>query len=323
MKKQHGILLIFMFLFSMNFWGREICVINTKDLLRISNEFGLDSAIRITREMPIYILDRSTTDSLINQAKYCRPTYDIEHFLVDYALNVKTNRLFPDILLQHFENLVSDSDYYKPNSWGWINHVWDNELVALKSNRTSKTDSVLIAFYNRWLQKTIEHKSKYLEGIKLKDSRQKEILTSPFETVTENCYLILLALRDMKSTFATQEKLQMHLKYLKYYTSFNSILSANNETENYNSKKDIYLTIKLTRPYKSIGEIEIQNEPALNNLISGYNKSYCWKYIWYNITDGFLDLGCQSGPLAGGGAKYRLELSGKILKLYVICDWIS
>ncbi len=322
MKTLHNSLLIGLMILSMNINGQDLRILSTKDLVKISIEYGLDSAIRVTNGMPIYYLDRLSADILLDHTLKNIPSSNIENFLIDYSSHIKDNPKLPEILYHYFYKVVADSNHYKPDPWYWFNHVQDNSLIALIDNKTKDLESLLIAYYNGWYKKTIDFKSNYLEGIKLNESQKRDSLTSPFETANENCYLILLALRKIQSGFVNQEKLQVHFKYLKYYTSFTDLYFSPSIGE-YDSKKNLDKSINLKKSYQTIGEIEFENEPELEKVMKGYNESYCWKFVIYNMTIGYMDLGCQSGPLAGVGVKYRLELKKNKLLFYQIITWIS
>jgi len=128
----------------------------------------------------------------------------------------------------------------------------------------------------------------------------------------------LLALRDIKSTFATQERFQTHLKYLKFYQHSN--LSAH--IVDYSTVESVE-KIHLSKSYKSLGELDIYNEPAIKRYLERYDDPNCSKYIWFNNSEGLMNLGCYSGPDASYGKRYKLKLIGDDLYIYLVYRCIS
>ena len=86
----------------------------------------------------------------------------------------------------------------------------------------------------------------------------------------------------------------------------------------------IYDIIQLENNYSDLGEINFRKEQKLRELIKGYNNSFCWKFLLFNENIGYLDVGCQSAPLAGSGEIYKLELIDKNkIRLIALSSWIS
>lgn len=94
----------------------------------------------------------------------------------------------------------------------------------------------------------------------------------------------------------------------------------------YEEKEDS-IDLQLVGEYNSIGEIPFSNEPELFELcelIKGYEKKFCWKFVMFNKKIGYLDLGCQSAPLAGEGVFFRIKLiENNVLRVYELSSWIS
>ncbi len=296
-------------------------MLNTKDLIKISDDHGLDSALNLTGDLPIYYIDKMVAEKLAGQTLNDKASDKAESFLADYALHVKDNNL-PEILYSFFDRKRNEIADYKPSEFHSLPRISQDALVALIVNSTNKTDSLLFQYYHDWEVKSKVYESDYLKGKTEMDTRKKEKLMSPFEDCNYNCYTILLALDSMNSKFFDQTKLERHQKNLKYYWQGGFHFDKTGDFTDYKSG-NIFKTIKLKTQYNSIGDIDLNKEIEFQELLNRYNKSYCWKFIMYNDKIGYLDLGCQSAPLAGQGVLYRLELIGDKLRIYEIESWIS
>ena len=321
MKTLQDILLTGLLILSLNLSGQNLRILNTKDLIKISGDFGLDSALNLTGDLPIYYIDKMVAEKLAGQTINDKASDKAESFLVDYALHVKDKNL-PNILYRFFDKKRNDIAGYKPNYYYGLPRISQDALVALIVNSTNKTDSLLFKYYFDWETKSKFYESDYLKGKAETDARKKEKLMSPFEDCNFNCYTILLALDSMDSKLFDQTKLEKHQKNLKYYWQGGFHFDKTGDFTDYKSD-NLFKTIKLKNQYKTIGDIDLNKESELKDLLNRYSKSYCWKFIMYNDKIGYLDLGCQSAPLAGQGVIYRLELIGDKLRIYEIESWIS
>lgn len=321
MKKRRNILLFGFLILAFNAFNQDLRILDTKSLINISKNHGLDSALNLTSNIPIYIIDKITAQRLIEQTLVNRPSYRIEDFLVDYAFHFHNSEI-SEILLDYFERKRGEIENYKPNYFNSLPRISQDALVALIENNSKKTDSLLIKYYQDWKVKSTAYEADYLKGKVETNAREKEKLMSPFEDCNYNCYNILLALDRLKSKFANKEKLEYHQMNLKYYWQSGFPLSKTGDLTDYTGN-DIFKTIKLRNHYETLGDMDFSKELQLKELTKLYNEPYCWKFIMYNEKIGYLDLGCQSGPLAGSGVLYRLELKDNILTLYKLKTWIS
>jgi len=321
MKKRRNILLIGFLILAFNAFNQDLRLLDTKSLIDISKNHGLDSALNLTSNIPIYIIDKITTQRLIEHTLVNRPSSRIEDFLVDYALHFHNSEI-SEILHDYFERKRGEIENYEPDYFNSLPRISQDALVALIENNSKKTDSLLIKYYQDWKVKSAAYEADYLKGLVETNERKKEKLMSPFEDCNYNCYNVLLALDRLKSKFANKKKLDYHQKKLKDYWQSGFPLSKTGDFTNYN-ENNIFKTIKLTNHYETLGDIAFNEEQQLKELTKLYNEYYCWKFIMYNEKIGYLDLGCQSGPLAGNGVLYRLELKDNILILYRLKTWIS
>ena len=322
MNTMHKIITIGLLIVSLNLSGQNLRTLNTKDLIKISNTLGLDSALNLTTNIPVYYIDPDVAKQLAELTKNEKPSSVIESFLVDYALHICNNNNLPYLLYDFFDRkrpLIKEYEPYYPYS---LPKISEDVLFALIENPTDKTDSLLIGYYKDWDEKSKKYKSDYIKGKSETNSRKKEELMSPFEDCNYNCYVILLALDSLSSDFFDKSILEKHQSNLKYYWQDGFGIHKSGDFTNYNGINQIK-SVKLSKTYNSLGEIEFDKEPDLQEIFKRYNKNYCWKFMMYNNNIGYLDLGCQSAPLAENGTLYRLELSKDKLIIYEIQSWIS
>lgn len=321
MRTLHYLLVVGLLIWSLNVSGQNLRILNTKDLIKISEDYGLDSALNLTGGLPIYYIDKLVAENLVKQTLNDNTSHKAERFLVDYALHVNDKNL-PEILYRFFGSKRKAIADYKPDKFHSFQRISQDALVALVINSTYKTDSLLFQYYNDWNTKSKDYEADYFKGKAARNESKKEELMSPFEDCNYNCYTILLALDSMDSKFFDQTKLETHQKHLKSYWQDGFHFDKSGNFTDY-KRVNIYETINLKNKYNSIGDIDLDKEPEFKELLNHYNKSYCWKFILYNNKIGYLDLGCQSGPLAGGGILFRLELIGNKLIIHEIESWIS
>jgi hypothetical protein len=322
MSQLHKILTFGLLLASLNLSSQDLSTLNTKDLIEVSNRFGLDSALKLAAHLPIYYIDPGTASLMIDLTKTAEPTSKIDYFLVDYALHTKNNKNLPFLLFDYFSKKRILIKGYEPNYPHSLPKISQDALFALIENPTKQTDSLLIWYYNDWNDKSKKYYSDYLNGKSEPMSRKKEKLMSPFEDCNYNCYVILLALKNLGSDFYNKNKLEKHQRNLKSYWQSGFGIHKTGHLTDYKTNNQIK-SITLSKSYNSLGEIDYKKEPELKELLKGFKKSYCWKSLMYNEGLGYLDLGCQAAPLEGYGIIYRLELSKNTLLVHEIEYWIS
>ena len=318
----HKILFVCVLILSFNTFGQDLRILNTKELIGISEKYGLDSALILTKEIHIFHVDKATTEQLIKQIKNNEPSDRIERFLVDYALCVKNNNL-SEVLYEYFYRKKDEIKNYVSGGYFGAPLISENSLFALIDNPSKQTDSLLLNYYELWDEKVTYYRNDYEKGMEERDGRKKEILICPYENSNHNCYILQRFLKEMKSPLYNQEKMEYNQKKMAYYLRGGFAIGKNTDCSEYAFKSNIYKTIILTKSYNSIGEIDFDKEVELRELFHRYNESHCWKFIMHNDKDGYLDLGCQSGPLAGHGVFYRLELRKDKLIIHELYTWIS
>lgn len=265
MNTLHKIITIGLLIVSLNLSGQDLRILNTKDLIPISNSFGLDSALNLTTNIPIYYIDPDVAKQLVGLTKNATPSSKIEYFLVDYALHIRDNKKLPDLLYDYFNRqrpLIKD---YEPDYPYSLPRISQDALFALIEYPTDKTDSLLIGYYKDWNKKSKKYYSDYLKGKTETNSRKKEKLMSPFEDCNYNCYVILLALDSLGSDFFNRDTLEKHQSNLKSYWQDGFGIHKSGDFTDYNRSNPIK-SIELSKAYNSIGEIEFDKEPDLKDM---------------------------------------------------------
>jgi hypothetical protein len=244
----------------------------------------------------------------------------IEYFLIDYALHSGFKEL-PEILNKMVIRKIDRVMDYESEDFG-LPEISEDELLAVIKHSNSDSESTLINYYKVWQEKSNQYESDYFDGIKEKNSRKSERMITPYQDCNLNCYKILLALDSLNSVYFDTTKLENHNQYLKDYAK-NMFLYQSYDFIKYEKQGDP-TTFHLENNDNIIGEIDFEKEPALKDLLRGYSKGFCWKFVMYNGKIGYLDVGCQSGPLAGNGVVYRIELIDNItLRVFELSNWIS
>jgi len=309
---------------SFNMRSQNLRILNTKELMKISEKYGLDSALVFTKGIPIFYIDKTITEQLVKQIKHNKPSYKIEKFLVEYALCMNTANI-SDILYEYFFRKKDEIKEYLPDSFGGLPRISQNSLFALIENPSKQTDSLLWNYYEMWNEKSTFYQQDYEKGVEESYERKKAKLMSPYENCQYNCYILQRFLKEIKSPFYNQEKMEYHQKKLVYYLRNGFGIGKNTDCSKYNNAtgSNIYKSIKLTKNYNSIGDIDFEKEAELKKMFSRYNEPHCWKFLIYNKKNGYLDLGCQSGHLAGVGVFYKIELKKNNLIIYELYSWVS
>jgi len=322
----HKIATIGLLFLSLNLSGQELKVVNTKDLIPIARNLGLDSALEVAKSgtFPVFYVDPGVAKQLAKLSRTATPSPRIEDFLVQYALHTHDNKKLPHILHDYFNNKKALIQGYDPKNYPNESPKIDqNALFALIENRTKKTESLLIEYYKEWDKKSKEYYSDYVQGQSETYPPKKYQLMHPYEDCNYNCFVILLALERLGSGFCNQERLERHQNNMEPHLKGGFKISKSTDFNSFNDSNIASESIQLSKAYKSIGEIDFENEPYFQKLFGQYDRSYCWKLILYNGCIGFMDLGCQSNFNSGSGEIYRVELKKDKLINYAVKVWIS
>ena len=139
----HKIIAIGLLIISLNLSGQNLRTLNIKDLITISNTLGLDSALNLTTNIPIYYIAPDIAKKLVELTKNAKPTSEIESFLVDYALHIHNNNDLPYLLYNFFDRKRPLINEYEPHYPYSLPKISEDALFALIENPTDKTDSLL------------------------------------------------------------------------------------------------------------------------------------------------------------------------------------
>ncbi|MAY84904.1 MAG: hypothetical protein CMP59_12305 [Flavobacteriales bacterium] len=317
-------------LFLSNLSAQELNIVTTEEILEISNDYGLDSALQSTRGIPVWLLDTNSSIELFKDILENEDSYEIESFLIDFAVNIETDLIdIGEIINKYYQRKYNAYSSEIPLQYGCcLPKLRENSLFILLKYKTVNTEEILIKYYELWKSKVIEYKSDYEIGLLETSNRKKELLTTNFIRANENCNQYLLALKEVRSA---------HYNFLKmeYHNSFLSEYSKSSEDSHIYLKNDFFrdfegpafdtTEIILEEKVNSLKDLNELSDPELKNFFERYsNDKSCWKFLFINGNEGFLDVGCQYGPLAGGGSHYRIKLiNGRKLFLYRITTWMS
>jgi hypothetical protein len=320
MKKRHYIILLILLTLGLNVKSQVLRKVKTRDLIPITEKFGLDSALNLIVGMPTYYLDSIATDELIKAIGESKPTDKITYFLTDYSLTFNNPEL-SEIIYKYYSAKKELIKIEQPKEYGGFSNISNDELLTIIKYADNKTQNLLIGLYNEWDLKSNEYFADYQKGFEKKYPGQQERLQEPYRDCNLNCYKILIALDKLESTFPDSLKYKKHREFLKDYNRGTTLYKSGAFTDY--TKMNIIDTIDLNNNPKALDDIDFQKYDKLKKMFKSYNKSYCWKFLFYNEKKGYLDLGCQSDPLAGYGTLLFLEIRNDKLFIYEIQSWIS
>jgi hypothetical protein len=320
MKKRHYISTLILLVFGLIAKAQELRTVETRELIPIAEKFGLDSALNLVVGMPTYYLDSITTIGLVKTIEESKPTSQITYFLIDYSLKFDN----PDLTEIIYNYYSSQKDLIKveqPKEYGGFSNISNDELLTIIKYADNKTETLLIELYNEWNLKSVDYLGDYQKGFEKNYPGKQERLQEPFRDCNLNCYKILIALDKLDSSFPDSIKYNKHRDYLKEYNRGTMLYKSGAFTDYL--KMSITDTIEISPSIKSLGEIDFRKHDKFKKIFKVYNKSYCWKFLLYHEKKGYLDLGCQSAPLAGHGTLLFLEIKENKLFIYEIQSWIS
>ncbi len=301
--------------------SQEIKRINTKDLISVSNEFGLDSALHLSGGFPIYRIDSATAitllDKMTNYKRYTRS----EYFFNEMAHNW-SNDFVKDKTEMFAISQIERISAIKSNEFDSL-IVFDDKLaISIVKQNLISLDSLLLNCYESNLLLSDTLKEMFPSGF-VRFFKSFKYGTLPivraYEDCNKNCFKIMQTLGELKSNKFDSKKMQYHHDKLRPYQQNRDFYRFKEYYGEYDT-----VTVKLSADYNTISELDFNNETELYQIIKGFDDEKCWKFIIQNDKKGFLDLGCQFAPLSGFGVKYKLVLIDKNrLQIIKIGEWIS
>ncbi len=301
--------------------SQEIKMINTKDLISVSNAFGLDSALHISGGFPIYRIDSATALTLLDKmTSYERYTRS-EYFFSSMANNWK-NDFVKDKTEIFATNQLERIDRAQSSEFDSLILLDDKLAISIVKQNLISLDSLLLKCYESNLLLSDTLKEMFPSGfVRFFKSFKYGALpvVRAYENCNRNCFKIMQILGELKSDKFDSKKLQYHYDKLRPYQQNHDFYRFEEHYGEYDT-----VTVNLKSDYNTISELDFNNETELQQIIKGFDEEKCWKFIIQNDKKGFLDLGCQFAPLSGYGIQYKLELIDKNRLLIIkIEEWIS
>jgi len=300
--------------------SQEIQKINTKDLISVSNEFGLDSALHLSGGFPIYLIDSITAldliDKMITYTRYTPSEYffnEMAHTWTNEKVKLKTQSL---ALFQ-----LSEIKSQKRNEYNRL-IVLDDKLIISVIRQKVQIEQQLNSCYKFCDSLSNCQKREFpnfFQRIPNAFTGETPLIVEDYNASQKNCYKIMRLLGEFNSDYFDSKKYKYHKSKLRPYERDKDIFRFEEHYEEYDS-----VMVNLNGSYNSINELDFSKEPELQKIIKGFKEDKCWEFILQNDSKCFLDLGCQFAPLSGFGVRYKLVLIDKNrLQIIRIGEWIS
>jgi hypothetical protein len=316
------IIISILVLFTGKIHSQELRIINTKDLIPIAKEFGIDSALHLSASLPIYVIDSLTAKSLLEYVTDYKRYTSAEYFFNQMAHNWKTQFL-KDKTSKLLKIELEKLKHGKPDQYGNLIKLDDKLIISLLIQRPDSIEKPLIDCYWSCSRLADSLKASFPSGISRFFSSFKygtHPTVEAYQYCNLNCYNIMRILGQLKSNYFNSKKLNYHKYKFPPWLESEDIFRFKDTYHEYDIK-----LVSLNRQYNSLNEIDFANEPELKNILSEYNiKDKCWKFMLSNEKQGILNVGCRFAPLAGHGMLLKLELQNdNRLRICKIGEWIS
>ena len=204
--------------FSLN--SQVIKRISTKDLIQISDSLGLDRVLDIVSPQSICYIDPVVARYFASKVDMNHWTDKEEWFLREFCTSQK-----PEIQQQtqnrYIENKIKLAEDYVPDKLGVFPFIEESEMYFLTVNPDQYREKLLIDYYNAWSKRSEPFKTEYdreqstAKFYSLNYSSPDKHKVQSYWLCKENCYKILLVLREVGSKFATDQKMEEYCKILK------------------------------------------------------------------------------------------------------------
>jgi len=300
---------------------QELRIIKTDSLYYIAKEFGLDSVLLVSRNLPIYKIDSLTATNLLGFIYgYSFPSKS-EYFFRQMAHSWKTKPIQEKtrkLAVAQIKSMLTET----ANPERRLIDIDDGLLIAITIQKPDSMENYLIDVYAHYSNLAEQYKELFPSAFKrfihfFKDGTHRTV--SLYKDVHMTCYKIMWALGELESSFYDKKKLSYHNSKLEQWRKNPKMLRYYTPYREYEEKE-----ILLSQNYQSIGEIDFLNEPELVEILRDYSRTECWKFVVYHNKLGFLDVGCSFAALAGHGSTFKIELyESNRIRLTVISRWIS
>ena len=290
--KTSAIIISFLFGILMSSNGQEIELINTKELINISNNEGLLSAIAKVDNFPLHYIDRKTTQELLRRTLTQPYSKEIESFLIGYS---SFDRM-PEVI-NPLNNLIKKKTYLaEKDSVANYNEIDWMLLNAVLTYYNQETESSLIDYYKTWLKLAKRSRINYMQGksdaFRYKDStlniaisNKIHDLMEPYKVCNYNCYLIMRTLEKMRSSFPEKKRLEYH-KRIGEATNLSFNIERRGSNPIYKNRTPKAIT--LSKKCNSIKDIEFVNELNFKNMYLKDINSNFGIYGLYNQKSGII-----------------------------------
>jgi hypothetical protein len=223
----------------------------------------------------------------------------IERFLLNLTLNHKLAELAEPInhLIYLKTKLALET---LPDKYQEIDMVGMHSVVI---NSNTKTEIYLKRYYNTWLNLAKKNRAKYILGksiyskynndsVNVSLANKAYNLMKPYKICNYNCYVIMLTLKKMGSSYAEDKKLTFCKKIGEAQNIDMSIFKY--EKGNAFIKDKTPRIIKLNKRYNTIKDIDFANELNFKNKYLKEMNSDFGIYGFYNQKSGIIDI-CHDG----------------------------
>jgi hypothetical protein len=294
--------------------------ISTRELENIADKYGADSALKIIR--PFIDISEIDTSAALYIALKC---YNSKNNYLPLAFFSEMGQIIKNetINLKTISALESYSDsFYDSSDKGYEAIVIpDGIFHVLIFQYDPSIIPTLEEAFTFWEQKADSVKNKYPSGIKRFFQRFKGTPPSEqlFSDCKQNSYKLAWTLNKFKvSEFPVERANAIRQQLVPNLRNYDM------DRFTYKQYQFKSYTIELKNFYKSIDEIDFDNEPEFVRLKENLEGKGCWKKIITNDKLGLYEIGCQWAPLAGRGKILRIELINKNkLKVTEVQAWIS
>ena len=305
---------ILLFVVSIQLYSQKIRMIKTKDLIHISDSLGVDRTLDIVSPQSICYIDLVVAEYLVSKIDLDNCTDKNEWFLREFCISNKSvlQRQIQDTFIV---NRIKKIEGYKLESSRRIPFIERNELYFLTVNPDKNRENLLINYYNEWLKKSEPFKNEYDRGesttklYSLNYSNPNKDKIRLYRICKENCYEILLALREVGSKFTTDQKIEEYYKILKISSEKTKKIRNTNP-----HITEVAERVFLSREYNSIGEINYESEPELKKVLKFTINPRNWIDFIYNKNLGYIHFGCSD--IYGWSVGCEIELVNKNTLLF-------
>jgi hypothetical protein len=204
---------------TLNVNSQEFKRINTKDLISVLNEYGLDSALHLSSGFPIYRIDSVTAiallDKMTNYKRYTRSEYFFSSMAHNWSNDFVKNKT-EMFAISQIERISAT----KSNELDSM-IVFDDKLaISIVKQNLISLDSLLLKSYESNLLLSDTLKEMFPSGF-VRFFKSFKYGTLPivraYENCNKNCFKTMQILGELKSDKFDSKKLQYHHDKLRPY----------------------------------------------------------------------------------------------------------